>query len=129
MSRASVQGGTPAAHRLARRIVIGLIVVVLLWCALAGWTSGELSVGLAWLAFFVVASMIGLASSHQDRVRRRRSFVRDLGGTLDRAREVLDVDLVLSLRAERGDAVAVREIQRELPELSLTQIGELLSSL
>jgi hypothetical protein len=128
MSRTPVQGGTPAAYRLARRLVIGMVVLVLLFCVLEGSVSG-LTTGLACLGFFALAGLIAAASIHQTRVRRQRSFVRDLGGSLDRAREVLDAELVRSLQAERGDAVAAREIQRELPELSVAQIGELLRSL
>ena len=116
-------------HLLARWIVIGLVVLVLLLCALAGWASGTPWVGSAWLACFALASVMGVASNHRSRVRRQRSFVRDLGGSPDGAREALDVDLVRSLRAECGEVVAVREIQRELPQLSLVQIDASLKSL
>jgi len=113
----------------ARRIWVGVAAAAALFCVLASWATGEPGVGLIFGGLaLLVAALAALSNWQRDRTRTLR-FSRELGGSLDRARSTLDVERIRRLRDDDGEAVALRELRRQLPQLSLDQLVELLRSL
>jgi len=116
-------------QRLARRLSAGVAAAAALFCVLASWATGEPGVGLIFGGLaLLVAALAALSNWQRDRTRALR-FNRELGGSLDRARSTLDVERIRRLRDDDGEAVALRELRRQLPQLSLDQLVELLRSL
>lgn len=126
--------GKPARNRnlwLFNGIFLSSSVAFSIWFLILSADQGD-PLSLVAPPWSVGASFVALLLAvewymNSDEVLRRYRFARDLG-SLERARKVLDVELVRSTRSVRGPAGAAREIMRQLPQLSIGQVFELLQS-
>ncbi|MPY58149.1 hypothetical protein [Streptomyces spongiae] len=79
--------------------------------------------------FFVVGIvLVGSAEVYSDRRRRREKFNRQFAST-DDFYQAVDKEALLRIREERGVAVAVRELRRQYPSVSLATAAELVKGL
>ncbi|MGW1258076.1 hypothetical protein ACWD5Q_23545 [Streptomyces sp. NPDC002513] len=79
--------------------------------------------------FFVVAIMlVGSAEVYSDRRRRREEFDRQFA-SFDDFFQAVDKEALLRIREERGVAVAVRELRRQYPSVSLATAAQLVKKL
>lgn len=132
MSHDPVNSANAAARPGGRVLLVGLVVALVLGLAAGvGVTvaSGEPAVGLATAVLIVVPVLDAAAWDRSDRRKQQEAFVRDFGGSLDRVRDVLDLDHLRRMRAEQGELHAVREVRRTVPQLSLGNALEIVRTL
>lgn len=124
--------GARRRGRLAWAVVLGVGVVALVGVGVVLLATGVREGAWAALGLAVVlllAAAVAAASTAQDRRRRREQLGVAFGGSLDAARASLDQDALRTLRDTQGELVAVREVRRRLPMLSLQQAVDVVRSL
>ncbi|OIQ84600.1 hypothetical protein GALL_335850 [mine drainage metagenome] len=97
------------------RILATLALVAL--CVSAGYAFRNAWVSVALAGYFVaIGVFIKLRT-----VRKRKRFNADYGGSLDAVRSALDLGRLREVRDEKGENNAVREVCRQVPQLTVAQ--------
>ena len=79
--------------------------------------------------FFIVGIvLVGSAEVYADRRRKREKFNHQFAST-DDFFQAVDKEALLRIREERGVAVAVRELRRQYPSVSLATAAQLVKGL
>ena len=129
MTEARASGADDSRRRTGRLLGGAVALVAVATCAALGWATGEPAIGWLFLLLALAVTLAVGALRARELAQRRRRFEAELGGSLDSARAQLEVESLRALRAARGDAVTARAIQKQLPQLTLAQVAELLHSL
>lgn len=91
-------------------------------------SSGPWPIVPAAIAFLAVCVLAGWLIDRAQKARRRRAFDTTYG-SLDRVSAQIDRGALRVIRETRGEINAVRELRRQVPELSLGQAVELVRGL
>jgi hypothetical protein len=107
---------------------------VALWCLAGGFfclffaTLEYRSVPLSALAFVIGIVVLGSAEVHADRRKKRNKFAHAFASYEDFSRSVDRAEL-RRIREAHGTAVAVRELRRQHPSVSLSTAAKLVKEL
>jgi hypothetical protein len=139
MASKRYNGGTtpapPAKEAEARRRSVARAVLTAAWftgVVLTVWlgqAAGSLSMGLGAAAVVVLVTAIAAGSRTSDVRAKQASFIEAFGGSLDAVRHVLDLDHLRAVRESQGELHAVREVTKQVPQLTLAQAVDLVRAL
>jgi hypothetical protein len=104
----------PMSLKLLKVLVTLALVALCVW---EGYTFKNAWLSVALAGYFVAMGVFSKLRT----ARKRKQFNADYGGSLDAVRSALDLGHLREVRDQEGESSALREVFRQVPQLTLGQ--------